>query len=143
MARVVLIEDEASLARIISWVLLEARHDVAIVSDAHQAGGRAAEFDADVVVVDSRSLKDETAPLIRELRQRLQGVKVLDVARRKDRADVAPPGDTHADSRPDLCLGMPFHADDLLAAVDDLTDRHHGAAPRTDAGAARLHRAGG
>ena len=120
MTSVLVIEDEPGLGRLISWSLLDAGFEVAIVADGDAAIERTASYQPDVIIFNTVVEPDRKEQLIATLRKRTPKSRILDVSEEKNvRASglIQPRrGETSADA----ALDIPLPADRLIDAVNDL-----------------------
>jgi DNA-binding response OmpR family regulator len=118
MARVFLIEQDASVMRRMTWILLDAGHDVVVASDIEEAHAKLQGSSPDVVIFNTGLPSDEKAREVRAIHERCQA-PVIDIHQHS--LGVQHPRGTQSDAY----LHKPFDADDLLDLVDTLTDRAH------------------
>jgi CheY-like chemotaxis protein len=122
MSKILLIEDSPCVSRIIEWILCDGGHDVSAVNSAVATTERAAVYQPDVVVFNTGMPETRKRPYIDAIRQVAPSAKMIDLstdAWRSRRADDrAEAGDVHG--KVDVYLRIPFHADDLLSAIDHL-----------------------
>jgi two-component system KDP operon response regulator KdpE len=126
MSRVLVIEDSPPLTRVINWILTEAGHDVSSILSPQLSAERARAYQPNVVVFNTGMPDTEKTPYIDEIRRAAPDARIIDLStdsgRRRDRAAArASAGDERG--KVDVYLRIPFHADDLLRAVDELASR--------------------
>jgi DNA-binding NarL/FixJ family response regulator len=112
MPTIVLIGRDEPLLRMMRWILLEEQLDVAACRDAREAIERAGMVRPDVIIFDgeSNAEKRRGAELLHAL---LPSARIVSVHQHA-------PGAAEPHIRADGHLHKPFHADDLIAAVNDL-----------------------
>ncbi len=117
MAKVLIIEDEVPLARLLAWLLSDGGHDVTVAAHIPAAVVEAVRVEPDVVVFNTPLPVEEKARIIDDLRAEVEGVRIIDLATQAERttADVA--------DGADLRLNIPFHPDDFVQAVGDLAQQ--------------------
>jgi DNA-binding response OmpR family regulator len=118
MARVFVIEQDASVLRRIAWILLDAGHDVLVASDVLQAREKLQASSPDVVIFNTGLPCAEANREVAAIRE-LADAPVIDVHHHSLGAQH-PRG-----AQADAYLHRPFDADDLLDLVATLTDRAH------------------
>ena len=112
MTTVLVVEPDASLKRLMRWILREAGYATVGAYDLDHALGALAGVQPDVTLLDGDELTDdERADEIAVLRTRWPGAGVIDVRHLGMGATPAA----------DLTLTKPFHAESLVAAVDSLS----------------------
>lgn len=125
MSRILVIEDSPPLTRIINWILTEAGHEVTAIPAPDQSIERARSYRPEIVVFNTGMPDTEKTPFIDGIRRVAPGARFIDLstdsAQRRRRAQArADAGDV--EGKVDVYLRIPFHADDLLQAVDELSD---------------------
>src|SRR3712207_6760603 len=119
MARVLVVEDERRLARLVARVLREEGYAVETVGDGRSALVRALAETFDVLVVDWMLPDLDGVQVIRRLRAAEVGVPVLMLTARDEIEDRVEGLDAGADDY----LAKPFAFPELLARVRALTRR--------------------
>jgi DNA-binding response OmpR family regulator len=117
MASVVLIENDPPLVRLLGWFLVDAGHAVVAIDNVMAATDHVRTDLPGVVIFNSGLPASAKLPFISEWRQIHPRLGVVDVSRRTASIEHAPY--TGADAY----LQMPFDADSLLAAIDDVLER--------------------
>jgi DNA-binding response OmpR family regulator len=120
MASILLIEDEAALSRLISWSLLEAGFEVALVESASAAEKKLRAYAPDVIVFNTVLPEDEKNDCIAQIRKLRPNARILDVSEEKTlrvQGIVRPPAGV---SLADASLGLPFPTERLIEAIRDL-----------------------
>lgn len=118
MARVFVIEEDASVMRRMTWILLDAGHDVLVAANIDEAHVKLQGSSPDVVIFNTGLPSDEKAREVSAIRE-LCHVPVIDVHQHSLGAQH--PRGTRADEY----LHKPFDAQDLLDLVATLSDRAH------------------
>lgn len=119
--RVLLIEDEAKVARFISQGLKEQQYVVDVAADGDMASEMVYVEDYDLLIVDIMIPKKNGIRLIREMR--LNGIKIpILILSAKDSVEEKVEG---LDSGADDFLTKPFAFSELLARVRSLLRRNH------------------
>lgn len=118
MARVLVVEDEASLRGTISYSLRRDGHDVVAVADGEQALAAWSEAPADVVLLDLMLPKLDGFEVCRRLRQ-ASGVPILMLTARTDEIDRVVGLEIGADDY----VTKPFSMRELLARVKAILRR--------------------
>src|SRR5262245_6878508 len=111
MAKVLLVETEEPLMRLMAWFLLEELHRVTAAPNLDVARTAAADGRPEVIIFNTHLPSDVKRGVIAELRTRSPGAAVIDI---NDESNT--PGDTGAD----VYLRRPFDSYDLLTAVKEL-----------------------
>jgi DNA-binding response OmpR family regulator len=124
MSRVLLIEDSLPLSRIIDWILTEAGHEVTAVTTPEESPGLAGRQQPHVVVFNTGMPDTEKLSYVDDIRRAAPHARIIDLApdaaRRRLRAEAR--GEAGGCAwQVDCFLAVPFHADDLLKAIDELT----------------------
>jgi two-component system, OmpR family, response regulator len=125
--KILLVEDDATLARYVREGLVEAGHSVDHLADGRDALGHALWADIDVVVIDRMLPGLDGVSLVRALRAAKKTVPVLMVTSLADVADRVEGLTAGADDY--LC--KPFHFSELLARIGALARRRQGGAEPT------------
>lgn len=120
MTTVLVIEDEPALSRLISWSLLDAGFEVAIVPDGDRAIDKVRTYRPDVIIFNTVIDPPKKNAVMQALRDLTPRSRILDVSEEKNlraRGMIQPSeGDTIADA----ALDIPLPADRLIAAINDL-----------------------
>ena len=111
MTKVLLVEPEKPLMRVMEWVLVEAGFEVIGLKDARTAEEQLPEIQPDVTVLNGEYADAERAAWLDRLRARWPEARVIDV----HRMQVWGSSNEHADAS----LVKPFHADTLVDAIND------------------------
>ena len=111
MARVLVIA-EAPLGRLVSWILEDAGHWTRWIDDPAVGVTACAAIEPNVVVINGAVPAEEMPAYEASLSAAAPGVRVIDVSHQAGAPTADVPADAH--------LTQPFHADDLLAAVERL-----------------------
>ena len=114
MARILVVEDELPLVRLMGWLLTEAGHVVAAATSHESVAERMDVALPDILVCNSGMDSDEKRQKFAEWREARPGLRILDI--RCSSYPAVPYTAVGADSH----LAMPFHADDLVDAVEAL-----------------------
>jgi DNA-binding response OmpR family regulator len=123
MTKVLLIEPEQPLMRVMGWVLTEAGFEVIGLQDARTAEKQLPEIRPDVTVLNGDYGEPERARWLDRLRARWPGARVIDI----HRMQVWGESTEHADAS----LTKPFHADTLVEAINDLVSANGHAGSRS------------
>jgi DNA-binding NtrC family response regulator len=121
MTKVLLVEPEQPLMRVMGWVLAEAGFEVIGLKDPGEAAEMLPEIRPDVTVLNGEYAEEERRRWIDKLHERWPGARVIDV----HRMQVWGESSEHADAT----LIRPFHADTLVEAIHDLAGHDGHTAP--------------
>lgn len=116
MTKVLLIEPERPLMRVMGWVLTEAGFEVIGDPDASHALATVPEIAPDVIVLNGEFPDDERAALIDALHERSASAPVIDVQKMQT---WQPLSAREADAR----VTKPFHAETLVDVIKELVSR--------------------
>ena len=120
MTSVLIIEDEPGLGRLMSWSLLDAVFEVAIVMDGDQAIERMRTYHPDVVIFNTVIDPGRKQHVIASLRELAPKTRILDVSEEKNLRSQGLIKPRDGDTTADAALDIPIPADRLIAAVHDL-----------------------
>ena len=120
MASLLLVEDEGALQRLLSWALLDAGHEVALVRDAASAIDRLADYNPEVIVFNTSMEDGAKAIAMEEMRVRSPSSLILDVSEEKNMLRSGMVGISANGSTADATLDLPFPKERLIEAVDKL-----------------------
>src|SRR5919202_803034 len=122
MVRILIVEDEAKLARLIARVLREEGYAAETTEDGRSGFARALEEDFDLLILDWMLPDRSGVQIVRGLRAAEIGVPVLMLTARDQVEDRVEGLDAGADDY----LAKPFAFPELLARVRALARRSHG-----------------
>lgn len=108
--RVLVVEPEEPLQRIIVWILDEAGFEVEAAATPGAAVARAGEYAPDVVVLDISAWDDSDWPAVSRLSERASVVALTRSDRRRDHPAI------------DAVIHQPFDADTLVETVSALAE---------------------
>lgn len=117
---ILVVEDEAGLARKISAALTEAGHDPAIAADGEEALNRATETSFDLIILDVGLPQIDGFEVLRRLHARRQATRVLMLTARTEVKDRVAGLQMGADDY----LPKPFAMPELIARVSALGRRY-------------------
>lgn len=120
MASILLIEDEAALQRLISWVLLEAEFEVSVAATAEEGLERLALYTPDVIVFNTVIPDDAKQDLMERMRAAAPSARILDVSEEKNARERGMIGVSLDGSVADATLDLPFPKERLLGAIQKL-----------------------
>ena len=120
MARVLLVEDEEPLSRLISWALLDAGHEVGVVTTPEAAVERLSTYVPDVVVFNTVIAHDQKDSWMARIRETAAEARILDVSDEKNARASGIIGASRDGASADGSLGLPFPEARLLEAIDRL-----------------------
>ena len=117
MTKVVLVEPDAPLMRVMGWILADAGFEVVGEHDFDEALRTLPELRPDVTVLNCDMTEDACADRIAALRTRWPRGRVIDLQHLQ--AEHA-----HETTAADVTLTKPFHAESLVAAIHNLSAEH-------------------
>jgi DNA-binding response OmpR family regulator len=117
---VLVVEDEAALTRLISWFLLDAGFEVAVVASGDAALEKVRTFKPDAIVFNTVITDDAKKACIEQLRELTPNSRILDVSEEKNARAEGVIGIPDDGSNADASLDLPFPADRLIGAIRDL-----------------------
>jgi DNA-binding response OmpR family regulator len=121
MSKVLLIEDSPPLSRIIDWILSEAGHDVRVVTTPAACNEEARLSPPDIVVFNTGMPFEEKLEHIGCIRDAAPDARIVEL-QSSGSADAQRVSGIQTGGVVDGYLSVPFHADDLLNVVDQLTE---------------------
>lgn len=125
MSKVLLIEDSPPLSRIIDWILTEAGHDVRVVTTPEACDQEARLSPPDVVVFNTGMPFEDKLEHIGCIREAAPDARIVELHQSGSGSTAAGAPRTsgvQTGGVVDGYLSVPFHADDLLHVVDQLTE---------------------
>src|SRR6266566_6854105 len=120
MARVLLVEDEEALSRLISWSLLDAGHEVGVVATPEAAVERLGTYMPDVIVFNTVIAHDKKDAWMARIRETATRARILDVSDEKNARASGIIGASRDGASADGSLGLPFPEARLLETIDRL-----------------------
>jgi DNA-binding response OmpR family regulator len=132
MTKVLVVEPDEPLMRMLGWILIDAGFAVVCTRDFDEALEKMAEVRPDVTVLDDERSEDMCADPVGAVRTRWRTGRVMLLRRPQS---SRPSGITTADAT----LTKPFHADSLVAAIHDLSPKCEPVASPSIPVAADLH----
>ncbi len=114
------VEDEAALTRLISWFLLDAGFEVAVVISGDAAIEKVRTFKPDAIVFNTVIADDAKKACIEQLRELTPHSRILDVSEEKNSRAEGVIGIPEDGSLADASLDLPFPAERLIGAIRDL-----------------------
>ena len=130
MARVLLVEDEEALSRLISWSLLDAGHEVGVVATPAAAVERLSTYRADVIVFNTVIAHDAKDAWMARIRETATEARILDVSDEKNARASGIIGASRDGASADGSLDLPFPEARLLKEIDRLLAVKPGQASR-------------
>ncbi|MCI1780201.1 MAG: response regulator transcription factor [Bacteroidales bacterium] len=127
-ARLLLVEDEHTLADIIAYALTEKGFDVYTAYDGKEGMKKFDECNPDIVVTDIMMPGTDGLSLVKELREKGEGIPVLFLSARSSADDVVEGFESGGNDY----LRKPFAMNELIARVNSLLDRNRIAGEKTE-----------
>ena len=126
--RIVIVEDNLSVAKGIAYVLRDAGHAVDLIHDGDAADAFLRDDGADIIILDIDLPGRDGLAVLQGLRQRGDMRPVLMLTAKSEMTDKIAGLDAGADDY----LAKPFEMDELAARIRALTRRSHSATPRLE-----------
>jgi len=120
MPSLLLIEDEAALQRLLSWLLLDAGYEVSVAASAEDGIDRLSSYQPDAIIFNTTIDDDAKRAAMVVMRDRAPAARILDVSEEKNLLQRGIVGISADGSIADATLDLPFPKERLLDAIAKL-----------------------
>ena len=117
MARILIVDDEDVVRKMLRQMLEDAGYEVLECSDAREAVERHCQADIDLLVIDIQIPRRSAPAIVENLRRCRPGVKVVVICNHVPHISAA-----IQQSKPDFVFFKPFRMADFLGAVEKLAE---------------------